>query len=353
MTLPAREQPNVVITTNNPAIAAGKPSTPKYWAKVTCTVTARFGPNDIRTAPPPAPLPSTNGYFFPPAPIAGPFSARWSVEYLPDPASYSAGYYWLGDPSSQDGTASIQSGARQWAPDGGASGVPSWRSFYPFKPSVTSATHYLFGGASVHHPKGVNFNAHFIEHMWMDWGKNQTQPFTWCIAAMTTAYRQHYLLDSGRDPAAVGFPPLTAAQTNLNRTINDGLAYRNMLSISTTTAGLCARPNENQTGTIRCKIDASLRPKMFIGIFNGTNSYVGAYSPGRKLLTKGTVDKTSAQAHRYYVMGRKNGLIGTTFAGELLVFEIRYWSYAISMAALDEQYNQLASRHQFDAYRGL
>lgn len=356
MTSP-RNQPSIVITTTAPAVVAGKPSTPKYWAHVTVIVTATLGPNDIRTAPPPAPLPSHNGYYFPPAPVAGPFSARWSVEYLPNPSAYSAGYYWLGDPSSHDGTSSIQSGARQWNPDGGAAGVPAWRSFYPYKPSVTSATHYLFGGSSVHHPIGVNFNPHFIEHMWMDWGRDHRQPFTWLIAAMPTGFDSssytHYLLDSGRNPDAVHFPRLSADQTNTNRAIKDGLAYRNMLSISPSTVGACTRLNENEGATIRCRIDSALRPKMFIGIYNGANSYAGAYSPGRRLLVKAQVDNSAAQEHRFYVLGRKNGVIGPGYAGHLMVFEIRYWDYALSGAALLEQYDQLASRHQFNSYVGL
>lgn len=357
MSLPRRDQPSIVIGTSAPAIAGGKPSSPTYWAKVACIVTAKYGPKHIRTAPPPQPLPSHGGYYYPPAPIAGPFSARWSVEQLPDPNSYSAGFYWLGDPSSQDGTSSIQHSARQWSPDGGATGVPSWHSFFPFKPSVTSATHYLFGGASVYHPKGVNFNSHFIEHMWMDWGMNKHQPFTWVIAAMATDFPTHtythYLLDSGRNPDSVHFPRLSDTQTNTNRTIHDGLAYRNMLSISPTNVGICTRLNQNQGETVHCRVDAALRPKMFIGIFNGTNSYAGAYSPGRTLLAKAKVDNTPTQAHRYYVLGRKNGVIGPSYSGQLLVFEIRYWNKVLSTAALEEQYDQLASRHQFDAYRGL
>lgn len=304
--------------------------------------------------------PATSGWTtLPPPQVAGTPSAghaRWTVDTLPDPGD---GFYWLGDPTGADGTLGSSAATHQWSPDGSStSGTPSWRSFFPYKPSVTAVDHYLQGGGVVHHPKGVNFNPHYVEHMWLDFGSDHRQPFTWVIAGMVSNYPtpnyMHNFLDAGRNPDAVRFPRLPAEGPGVTRRIADNLPYRSWLGATVSTEYLSTRPQPH-TGQklIRARYNGHLRPKMFFGIFNGTSSYVGSYDPGLHYIQRGTVDNGSAQHHRYYVLGREQGWIGRDHASQILVFEIRYWHQALTGDDLLGQYKQLASTWKFNQYRAV
>jgi hypothetical protein len=191
----------------------------------------------------------------------------------------------------------------------------------------------------------------------MDWGAAHRQPFTWLIVGLVASWPtpnyRHYILDSGRNPDAVHFPRLGAEQTGSGRSISDGLDYRNLLTVNRTHIVGCARPDDHGPATIRCRTDDAQRPRMFIAIFDGEHSHIGAYSPGHKRLRRGTLDNTAAQHHRYYVLGRSFARISQDAASHLLLFEIRYWNRALNGEQLDEQYSQLSSVWQFDKYRGL
>ena len=354
-----RTQPGVVVTVPTPAISDGNPVLPAYWARLTGSATLIQGPKHIHAIKDPNPIwdPRTSGWFYPPPPVAGHPSvghASWAASDLPSPASAPGGYYWLGDPSSQDGTAGITAKARQWAPRASNPGAPAWRSFFPFKPSVTAVDHYLQGGGIVHHPVGVNFNSHFIEHMWMSWAADHRQPFTWVIVACATSYPtstyEHHLLGAGRNPDEVGFPRISAEQCGTPRRIADGLPYSTLLGVDPAYMQLAtAVPG----GLMRARSNASLRPKMFVGIFNGANSYLGAWYPGYYALSHGRVTNSSAYRHRHYVLGRAQNWISQTTSGHLMVFEMRFWDEALTGDDLRAQYHQLASTYQFARYNGV
>jgi len=356
-----RTQPTVVLTAAAPAVLDGKPVMPAHWAVSSSSITATQGAKHIHAIADPDTYKDRSGIVNPPSSAssehAGPWTARWSVRTLPDPGHYDNGYYWLGSPSSQDGTSTIAAAARQWGPDTSTPGAPSWHSIYPYKPSVTAVDHYLQGGGIVHHPKGVNFNSHFIEHMWMDWGSAHRQPFTWVIAATVASWPSagyvHYLLDAGRDPRTIGFGPLTAAQCSGDYTVDDNLDYRQLLAIGPNHIKACARPDGTGTGVIRARTNDTLRPRMYVAIFNGDTSHIGVYHPGQGLLRKGSLDNGTDQRHRYYVMGRRHNSISGRHASHLLVFEMRFWTKALTYAQLEGQYDQISSTWQFDKYRNL
>lgn len=340
----------LVLTMTPPAVVAGAPTVPKYWAKCTSSTTAIEGPAHIHTIPDPDPIwdPYTSGWStLPPPPTSIPWFARWSVQDLPDPSHYDAGFYWLGDPSSSDGTSSIQSGARQWRPDGSTPHAPSWFSHYPFKPSVTAVNHYLQGGGIVNHPKGVNFNSHFIEHMWMNWSASVSQPYTWVMAGMITSHPSssyiHAVLDGGVNPGTRGIH-LSASDCNTARSISETVS-RNALWVTESQALICT---QDFGKVLRARTPVKVAPCMFVGIFNGTSSYVGIYRPGSKVLQKGAVDNHGSH---FMVMGRQHGTLSQGRAGHLLMFEIRFWQKALTTTELDGQYKQLSSTYQFDRYR--
>lgn len=344
-----RTIPIVVADMPDPIYVDGKAVVPLYLATATATGTLTEGTSHIRVRPNPNPAPDG-----PPYPSTTP-TGRWTVDDLPDPPD--GGYYWLGEPSSDDGTIGSPSGSHLWAANGDTPHAPSWNSFFPFKPSVRAHDSFLPSGDIVHHPKGVHFNSHFIEHMWLDWGGERVQPFTWIMAAMVvnypTSHYTHYLLDAGQNPDNVGFPRISADQCNTPRSINDNLEYRNLISYSPDIEMLCARNSVATTNTVRARVDVNHRPKMFFGIFDGETSYVGAYDTGAQRIQKGNIDNGSDQRHRFYVMGRSKGSISQDKASHILVFEIRYWGSALPLAALDAEYAQLSSTYQFDKYRQL
>jgi hypothetical protein len=348
-----------VLTPSVPAIVNGKPVSPAYWAQLGSSATLIQGAGHIRAIKDPNPKwdPRTSGWFYPPPPVTVPFGGRWSVNDLPDPAAYPGAYYWLGDPSSADGTAGIQSGARQWAADPGTPSAPPWRSFFPYKPSVRAHDSYLPGGNVVHHPKGVHFNSQYIEHMWADFGRDRLQPFTWVIAGMIVSYPfsaySHTLLDAGRNPDACGFPRLTAEQCNTSRVINDNLPYRTALAVTAHSEAMTTTVGGANPATIRARVDAAIRPKMFFGVFNGHASCVGAYDTGSKRIARGRVEHTGNSHHRYYVLGRRSSHISQATASHIMMFEIRYWAKALTLDELAAQYAQLSSTYQYDRYRAI
>lgn len=355
--LDLRTMQSIVLSLPSPIIVEGLAMMPAYRGQVTTKATLRVGPHNIHAIPDPDPVYAGGKWFYPPPAATGVGDARWSVQNLPAPAAGS--YYWLGDASSLDGTAGIDPGARQWAPDPSTPNAAPWHSFFPYKPSVRATDVYLPSGNVVHHPKGVHFNSHYIEHMWADFGRPTTGPFSWVIAAMVMNYPSgnftHYLLDAGRNPDSVGFPRLSASAVNTPRTINDGLDYRNLLAVTSNQVLQAARPNLNQGKTVYSRYDNNVRPKMFFSVFNGANSYVGAYDTVARRIQKGATDGPNygTSPHRFYVMGRSQGHMSQAYAGNFMVFEIRYWNHALSPADLNEQYAQLSSTYKFNEYRAV
>jgi hypothetical protein len=365
-----------VVNLPTPAISDGHPSLPKYWAGhgaegaalgngghtdtawaggIAGSATLIQGPNNIHAIPDPNPIwdPRTSGWTFPPESGGGGWPPgwagdyRWSVDSLPNPGGHTNGWYWLGDPTSQDGTANIEGGARQWpcAIPGG----PTWNSFFPFKPSVNSYDGYIAGERTVHHPKGVHFNSHYAEHMWTDMG-NLNQPFTWLVVAtvMSDPFPgyQHWILDAGRNPDACGFPRLGANFSE--RWISDNLPNRTGLSF--TNGDTMNMFTTSGDPPLRARGAGGHHPRMFAAIYNGDNSYMASMDPFGRNISKGRVTNNS---HRFMVIGREQGWIGQSHTCNLLVLEIRFWRRALTEAELDAQYAQLSSTHQFDAYKHL
>lgn len=347
MTVPnqLRAQPSVSLSLPTPLVADGRPVLPALVGQLTNQMSVKVGPGHLRVTPPAPPRSSGDG--------AGSstrtrWHTRWSVETLPDPAPL-GGYYWLGDRTGLDGTLGLPAGAQQWAPDGTG---PAWHSRFPFKPSVAAIDHYLFGGDVVHHPKGVNFNSHYIEHMWMDFGVRMRQPFTWLVAACVTAVhfrgQQHWMLDAGRDPRLGGAPDYNTSMVYRARALKEDLGYRSMLAVTPDSVLLRTRQGPGQIG--RAPTGPALHPKMFVGIFNGNQSMAGAWTPLSRKLRRVHLDNGPDQFHRYYVLGRRNGVLGQDLAGNLLVFEMRFFNRVLTEDDLKQHYRELAAAYHFHRY---
>lgn len=344
-----RAIPIRVVSVPSPVVIDGRPTLPAYRADLALGSVLHQGPGHIRYLPPPAvPVPSDKPTP-PPTMSAHPADAIWSVADLPDPSFFPGGYYWLGDPQSQDSTLGLPLAAQRWAPNAATLAAPAWHSFFPYKPSVVATDHALFGGGSVHHPKGVSFNIHYCEHMWMDLGIDFGQPFTWVIAGAVsgqpTTHYTHTLLDAGRNPDTVGFP--RQGSSIVTQPINDGLLYATSLAVNDQELQL----STGALPQLRAASGIDFRPRMFIAQFNAGHSRVGFYAPGQQRLWAGTVANTAAHKHRYYVLGRKHGVISQNAAAHMLLFEMRLYHRVLTDADLKDVYSHLSSAYQFDAYR--
>jgi hypothetical protein len=350
-----RAVPGLVVQLPEPAISAGQPSLPAHWAEFSADATLIEGPGHIHAIPDPNPAwdPRTGGWTTPPPPPSdgGAGDFRWTVDSLPDPAHYPDGWYWLGDVRVAGENHAVAGDA--WGTAPGSPVGPTWRSFFPYRPSVSAHDAYIPGSKRIRHPKGLHVNSHFVEHMWADFGTDRAQPFTWIVVAMVVSNPfpgyVHNLLDSGRDPDTVGFPRLSAGAVSTPRQIGDNLPYRTSLAI----IGAEAQLTTSVDAPLRVAGSPGLHPTMYAAVFNGQSSQVGSFDPFVKRASAGGVANWPGYNHRYMVLGRAQGWISQARASNMLIFEMRYWHRALTPAELDAQYAQLSSTHQFDAYRRL
>lgn len=343
----------VIVSHTAPVIVNGQPVLPKYKGSFPTGAALVFGPNDIHAIPNPDPVwnPATSGWFVQPPP-SGVGDARWTVQTLPDPAGFPGQYYWLGDPSAADGTSGIAAACRQWAPDASTPGAPSWRSIYPYKPSVRAHVNFGAGGNILTVTKGVRFNPVFIEHMWMDWGTDVLDGFTWVIVGIVmdfpNAGYEHTLLDVGGSPASFGAPGLTENDLGPEHGLSDlgiNAPYRVQMSLNVNQQ----KQQSDLAGTaqILSPFNYVTRPKMWFGGWGNASSFSGSYSTAGKYLQKASLPPT---LQRNVVLGRRGGILSRQWASHLVVFEMRAWKHLLSASDLNEQYAQLSSTWQFGAY---
>lgn len=283
-------------------------------------------------------------------PASGVGDAWWTVDDLPDPSGYPAGYYPLGAASSLDGTATIESGAQQWAPSAATPSAPDFNSAYPFKPEIRPYTHIAKDGSLLNFPKAACFLHNDVAHMWVDTASLLTPPFTMLVVAIVRSFPgigyTHYLFDSGQNPTAGG-QSFTADTLTAPVALDEVDTYRTAMTVRTSTAEAYSDSTAlDKHLSVPCTDDA--RPRMYFGIFDGTSSSFGHYSPSGQLVRTGDLPGTAA--HRYLVMGRANGVIDTEAASSMLVFEVRIWGSALSEADLAEQYGQLSSTWRFGEF---
>jgi len=344
--------PSVTVSLPTPAFVAGRPVLPKYHATYASSMTIHEGSGHLRTEPDPDPDvtgedPPTSGTH-----NDGGGHARWTVRDLPDPSDFSGNFYWLGTPSSSDGTSGITSDAQQWAPSSHStmSSPPSWHSKFPFKPSVRSHVWYGPNGNTETITKAVRFNTEYIEHMWIDMGSGSvnTPPITWVMAALIMHYDDpshvQPMLDSGKDPGVNwGVDDVWRSQ----KLPNDPDTYRFAMSASHSRVGMRTSATSGQT--LYTPMHHDYKPKMFFTVVDGANSSAGTWAPTGHFVRKGTL-ATGSTHLRYLVLGRKNGILSRAHSAHMVVFEMRMWNRALSLDELHEQYKQLSSSWKFHRY---
>lgn len=283
-------------------------------------------------------------------PASGVGDAWYTVDDLPDPGGYPAGYYPLGAASSIDGTATIESGAQQWAPSLATPSAPNFNSAYPFKPEVRPYTHLAKDGTTVAFPKAACFLHHDVAHMWADTASLLDPPFTILMVGIVRSFPNigytHYLFDSGQNPTTGG-QTFTADTLTAPVVLDEIDTYRTALTARISTAEAFSDPSALDKH-ISVPYTDDARPRMFFGVFDTTSSLFGHYSPSGLFVRSGNLPSHGAQ--RYLVMGRANGIVDPDQASSMIVFEVRIWGSALSLDELAEQYGQLSSTWRFGEF---
>lgn len=341
----------------NPIFIAGKPMLPAIFGNFTDTMTVHQGSGHARAVPDPDPVvsgekPPTKG-----GGDDGAGQARWTVYDLPNPAGYTGQFYWLGDPTSADGSSSYaDAGTHQWAPNSTTTlgSSPSWHSAFPFKPSVRE--HVWFGpnGHQETITKGVRFNTEFIEHMWIDMGSGagSDPPLTWVITGLVQHFdfqeHENVILDSGKSPAASGVHYNADDCWRISSLGADPNSYRMAMAVKHSRMATFTSMTQSQK-TLYTPFVHDYKPKVFFSVVDGTHSFTGTMAPDGKRVKKGSLDVAGLHL-RHLVLGRKNGVLARRHSAHFVCFEIRFWSRALDMDEMHGQYAQLSSTWRFHRY---
>lgn len=298
-----------------PAVISGKPYVPAYWLKNDSAMTLTTGASHIRVMTPLKPT------------VGGPTDTEytWTVEDLAEPPG-NHGHYNLSTWKETDGG-------------------PSWKSTAPYRPSVQDLVVYGAEGAYHTYSNSVHFDANSIEHMWIDLGTH-SQPFTWVFCGMINYYPYktygHYILDAGK--------ATPVRDVDKDWKIDEGLSQRSLMLYQSSSCVLATHTGRDAVANgkhIRGKNDDIARPRVFIGVFNGANSWIGSYDKYNFYGRSGTIDNKS---HRYFVMGRRTNNISDNLASHMTMFEIRFFDRALTKSQRQDQYRQLASKWHFNKY---
>jgi hypothetical protein len=309
----------VTLSVPEPAIVGGKPIVPDVWAKPDSLMEVKVGVNGIQVIPDPDPVLGN-----------------------PSPGGVAATYTWT---VRDFDTYSLPFNLKAWKPRGGTG--PQWKSSTAFAPEVKAVVHYGSNGRYHTYTRGVHFDADQVQHMWMDWGSNLSQPFTVLVCGILHHYPYrtygHYVLDAGK-------PTSSSLADGEDHQINDGLGYRSLMLYQRASAILATHDGYDAVRSGKHVISRNnlvARPKVMFGVFNGANSRIGAYDIKDKFTTKGAID---TKTHRYFVMGRRTDRISDNLGAHMTVFEIRMFTSALSLTQIRAHYGQLAATWKFNKY---
>lgn len=315
-----RALPSVGVTVQSPVTLAGKPYLAPIWVKSDSTMTMNVGSGHIVVVPDPDPIHD------PPTPTTHPSSGgtatyRWLASDLP----YTGDYF------------------NTW-PSHGAG--PDWHSTFPYRPKVRLHQHYGSGSNAYTYGKLVFFNPTYVEHMWLDMGRNMPQPYTWVFCGIPLNYEGshdgHYLLDAGRARATD-----TIANVRKDRVINEGIITRSMMLLKRDSEIITTNHSLSEGVYVKTPHAWAPRPRVFAGVFNGANSYVGALDNHAQHITKGRVTNRTA---RYFVMGRALNRLSDNYASHMALMEVRLYTKALSPTEITNIYKQMAATYKFNLY---
>jgi hypothetical protein len=311
---PLRTVLRVDVSAPEPAVIAGVPWLPENWVRPDTTATVA-GHAWADHEPPPViviynrpPPPQNSGAARP---------LRWVANGLP------GGYL------------------SSW-PE--ASGGPAWQSGNGYEP-IAGAQGVFRHGEEYIHGGGVNFHYDRVSHMWLDLGFD-VGVMTWVMAAIVFDYPTrmygHYMLDAGT--ATPALTP-TYGEQLLGQ---QGLAHRSLMLLQRRDQLLCTRPVVEDGVYVRSAHNFTPQPRMYYGVYNGASSRMGTIGRGYNV---GAVGTTDMKTHRNFVTGRRFNKLSRALAAHFVMFEMRFFPFPLDSNQLNEQYSNLASVHNFNAYR--
>jgi hypothetical protein len=323
--LPYRADLQVTMTMPQPAMYLGQPFMPDQgWAIIPAThlstdaafVTTKPLPKvpTILTRPD-APTPSSGG---------------------------SGGFVW----KASDITSGGNNPVTTWPEEGDG---PSFKSKGYYRPNLHTRSVVTKNGQVKIYDDMVVFDYKNVEHMWVDIGSNLEQPFTWLMCGMILSYPSarygHYLLDHGKDPGSNG------RNFGFTHKVGGETGHRSAMLFQKRSALVGTTYPTIETGPYcRCKHDYTPQPRMFYGVFNGSNSAVGVRGRNYHKRDTGTVIETGT-VMRKFVVGRRNGYTSTDLASHIGLFEIRFFAGALGKKRLQTQYSYFAKKYDFAKYK--
>lgn len=345
-----RLMPGISLTVQTPVIINSKPMSPAYYWSSDSSATLIQGIGHIWANRDPNPIwDSTNNVWLVSPPAGGVGDARWSVFNFPEPGTTDIP---IGTRSTADGTTAVPTSCTGWFPDPATPSAPVWQSNYPFKPELTQIVHVNADGTQYITPKALRFDPHYAQNMFMDMGSNQPMPFTWIIVSLVADHAggiyRHFLLDAGRNPYNY-----ISARTTSNAGVyakfpgtREGLGYRSYIGVDRHSMYM----SNNSNTQLIVKHPMNHKPRMYYAVFNGSSTRMGNITAGGRYDFKGKLPNETG-AHRYYIMGRNCGYLDIKTSAYMHVFEMRYWSRALSVDEINAQYKQLSTTWQFAAYK--
>lgn len=316
---------SVKLTFPDPAIINGKPYVPDYWSHLEGSYTATA--NNTGTIPV-VPDPEPEAF---------------------DPGDDKAGqsrYIWRASDLA------IKSKLTKWPVHSGSG--PSWASARGYEPSVKSRL--TFGSKGQYHTqdKGVLFDYHNVEHMWLRLPTAKSDDFTWMICGIILSYPSarygHYVLDHGFNTKKVSPLPRTEGTS---KKLGDG-GYRAAMLYQRNSALMGSHTGEDLAGNgkhVRIENNYLPKPRVMYSIWNNgeanNKGTIGTIGRGYHKQKTGTID---SETMRDFVIGRRFNKISTDLASHMVIFEIRYFPRALGRTEIRKQANNLASLYKFGRY---
>jgi hypothetical protein len=348
-----RTMPHIYLDMDTPAPIMGRPKSPKYWTRSTVDLNLTQYIGHLYAKPDTDPVwnSDTSSWDYPP-PTGGVGNKRWTVKSMPDPATYPDEFYWVGERTAADGTSGADPRTAQWAGDTSTPSAEPWNSAYPYKPYLAHYRHYNDDDSYVDFPRSLHFNHATCAHMWMS-TELLHQPITWMFVAII--YRisgfnhQHTLLDSGVNTTRNVHTP-TRAKIQAGIPIYGHEGTNNAAFMGVSNDSQYGGTSFTRTKNPRAPRNAYWAPRVYFTVFNGTKTIVGNQSNKDKHWKTGTTQLDGTQFGNF-IMGRKNGIVDTKSSAQMILFEVRFWSRALSAEELNAQYAQLSSTWKFSQFK--
>jgi hypothetical protein len=315
---------SVKLTFPDPAIINGKPYSPDYWSHLEGIYSATANNSGTITVVE--------------DPVIPPF----------DPGSDRPGqqaYVWKASDLS------VTNKLSKWPAH---SGGPAWNSSRGYEPSVKSRVTFGSNGKYHTQSKGVLFDYHDVEHMWLRLPQAKSDDFTWMICGIILSYPTarygHYVLDHGYNTKGFKTLPKTEATAkNLNESgYRAAMLYQRHSALMGSHTGSDLAANGKH---VRIENNYLTKPRVMYSIWNnGASNNKGTIGTIGRRYHKSKTGTIDNKTMRDFVIGRRFDKVSQALASHMVIFEIRYFPRALGRTEIRRNANNLASIYKFGRY---